>query len=114
MSLRKWAATAFVVAAAAVLYLTLKPGPGGGPFQWSDKIQHFSAYLTLSLLAGLAAPAVRRAALYAVLLALAGYGLEWVQPLVGRSYDLGDALANALGCLAGFGLALLLTRSRHA
>ena len=114
MSARKWAAAAFAAAAIGVLYFTLRPGPGGGPFQGSDKVQHFSAYLVLSLLAGLAARSRGQAALYAIALAVTGYGLEWVQLLVGRSYDLGDALANALGCLAGFLLAQLAARRRHA
>lgn len=93
---------AFGIAAAAVLYFTLKPGPGGGPFMWWDKAQHFSAYLTLSFLAGLAAKDWRRAALFAVGLAIAAYGLEIAQYYVGRSYDLYDEAANALGCLTGF------------
>lgn len=92
----------FAVAAAAVLYFTLQPGPGGGPFTWWDKLQHFAAYATLSLLAGLAAKTWRQALLYAVLLALAGYGLEFIQLYVGRSYDIADAIANAIGCAAGF------------
>lgn len=92
----------FAVAAAAVLYFTLQPGPGGGPFTWWDKLQHFTAYFTLSALAGLAARSWREALLYAVLLAAAGYLLEIVQSYVGRSYDLADAAANALGCAAGF------------
>lgn len=116
MNSRKWAVAAFAVAAAGVLYLTVKPGPGGGPFELWDKAQHFSAYVVLAFLAGLAAPDWRRAALYAVLLAFAGYGLEWVQFYVGRSYDLYDALANALGCLTGFTLnaSLGAMRRRHA
>lgn len=114
MTVRKWAAAGFIAAAIAVLYLTLLPGPGGGPFRWSDKLQHFSAYLVLAFLAALAAPSRRHAIIYAALLAVAGYALEWVQLLVGRSYDLGDALANALGCLAGLVLALLVARRRHA
>jgi len=92
----------FAVAAGVVLYYSLIPGPGGGPFTWWDKLQHFGAYATLSLLAGLTTRDWRRALLYAALLALAGYGLEIAQTYVGRSYDLADALANMLGALAGF------------
>jgi VanZ family protein len=92
----------FAIAAGAVLYFTLLPGPGGGPFTWWDKFQHFSAYAVLSLLACLAARSWREALLFAVLLAVAGYGLEIAQLYVGRSYDLADEVANALGCFAGF------------
>ncbi len=103
----------FAVAACAVVYFTLQPGPSGSVFTWWDKLQHFIAYGTLSLLAGLTAQSWRRALLYALLLALAGYALEFIQPYVGRSYDLADALANALGCIFGFGasrIVLLLIR----
>lgn len=91
----------FATAAGVVLYFTLKPGPGGGPFMWWDKAQHFAAYFTLALLAGLAARNWRQAALIALGLAAAGYGLEIAQLYVGRSYDLYDEAANALGCLGG-------------
>ena len=106
--------TAFAVAAAAVVYLSLKPGPSGTAFLWWDKAQHFTAYATLAFLAGLGASGLPRAALYAVLLALAGYGMELLQLQVGRSYDLYDKAANALGCLAGFAASALVRRiARH-
>jgi VanZ family protein len=101
---------AFAVAAAGVLYFTLKPGPSGGPFVWWDKAQHLTAYLTLAFLAGLAAKDWRQAALFAAGLAVAGYGLEIVQLYVGRSYDLVDAAANALGCATGFALSRIARR----
>ncbi len=102
----------FAVAAGVVLYFTLLPGPGGGPFTWWDKLQHFAAYFTLALLAGLAARSWREALVYAVLLALAAYLLEIAQLYVGRSYDLADELANALGCLAGFIVSRLVAGMR--
>lgn len=92
----------FAIAAGVVLYYSLIPGPGGGPFTWWDKFQHFAAYAVLSTLAGLAARSWREALLFAVLLASAGYVIEIAQLYVGRSYDLDDEAANALGCLAGF------------
>lgn len=92
----------FAVAAGAVVYFTLQPGPSGSVFTWWDKFQHFGAYATLSLLAGLTTRSWRQALLYAVLLASAGYALEFIQPYVGRSYDLADALANTLGSACGF------------
>lgn len=106
---------AFAVATAAVLYFTLLPGPGGGPFTWWDKLQHFAAYFTLATLAGLTTRVWRRALLYAVLLAVAGYALEIAQLYVGRSYDLYDAAANALGAFAGFlaSRAVLMARPRR-
>lgn len=102
----------FAVAAGAVLYFTLQPGPSGGPFTWWDKLQHFSAYAVLSLLASTAARSWREALLYAVLLAAAGYGLEIAQLYVGRSYDLADAAANATGCAAGFSISRMIAALR--
>lgn len=94
--------TLFAVTAGVVVYFTLRPGPSGDIFTWWDKLQHFAAYGALAGLAGLTTRSWRRALLYAALLTLAGYGLEIVQTWVGRSYDLADAAANAIGCLAGF------------
>ena len=105
---RTLAWTGFAVAATVVLYFTLKPGPGGGPFMWWDKAQHFSAYFALAFLAGLAARNWKQAALFALGLAVAGYGLEIAQYYVGRSYDLYDEAANALGCVAGFGASQII------
>lgn len=101
---------AFFGLAAAVVWLTLQPGPGGVAFTLWDKIQHFGAYGALAGLAGLAARNWREAALYAALLTLAGYLLEIAQTYVGRSYDLYDAAANALGCLAGFAVSQMILR----
>ena len=97
----------FAVAACVVVYFTLQPGPSGTVFTWWDKFQHFGAYATLALLAGLAARSWREGLLYAIALIAAGYGLEILQSYVGRSYDLADALANALGSLAGFAVSRL-------
>lgn len=103
-----WAA--FALAACVVVYFTLRPGPGGTVFMWRDKVQHFGAYATLAFLATLAATDLRRAVLIAVLLAVLGYALEVLQTYVGRSYDLFDAAANALGCLAGVSIGALIRR----
>jgi VanZ family protein len=104
----------FCVAAAGVLYYTLRPGPSGTAFMWRDKLQHMSAYGTLALLATLGARSQGQALLFATLLAAAGYALEIVQPYVGRSYDLLDEAANIAGCLVGFALARLLIRTWYA
>jgi VanZ family protein len=104
----------FGIAAAAVVYYTLRPGPSGTSFIWRDKLQHMSAYGTLAFLATLGARRRNQAILFAALLALAGYALEWIQPLVGRSYDLLDEAANITGCILGFALARLLVRLWNA
>ncbi len=106
--------TLFAVAAGAVLYYSLLPGPGGGPFTWWDKLQHFAAYFVLSTLACLNARSWRQALAFAIGLIVIGYLIEIAQLYVGRSYDLYDETANALGCLAGFTLSrlVLAVRSR--
>lgn len=104
----------FCAAGAVVLYLTLRPGNSGTTFLWSDKLQHASAYGTLSGLAALGASSRRQAVLFAALLAVTGYGLELIQPFVGRSYDLLDEAANIVGCIAGLFAARLLIRLWHA
>ncbi len=98
--------TAFAVTAAAVVYLTLRPGGTAPGFYMADKIQHAAAYATLAFLAGLGARSPASAAWWALGLAGAGYGLEIVQSFTGRSYDLYDAAANAAGCALGLIAAL--------
>ena len=100
MTFRRLVVLAFAIAASIVLYFSLQTGISE-PLPIWDKAQHFIAYSALAFLAGLATPDLRRAVLFAVLLALAGYAIEWAQYYVGRAYDLYDELANALGCLAG-------------
>jgi VanZ family protein len=104
----------FCAAACVVLYYTFRPGPGGTMFMWRDKFQHLGAYGTLSFLATLGAGGRRQAILIVASLALAGYVMELLQPLVGRSYDLLDEAANIAGCIVGFTLARLLIRMWHA
>jgi len=104
----------FCAAATLTLYYTLRPGPSGTMFMWRDKLQHMSAYGTMSFLATIGAGSRGRAIAIAVLLAASGYALEIIQPLVGRSYDLLDEAANITGCLVGFLLARTLIRLWHA
>ena len=86
-------------------------------FPGEDKLVHVAIY---SLFGALAARAAIRAGLgrRAMLLYLAcvAYGLfdEWYQQFTpGRSSDLLDALADAIGAGAGFALVLRYHRARH-
>jgi VanZ family protein len=86
-------------------------------FPGEDKLVHMAIY---SLFGGLAARAGVRAGLgrRAILLYLAcvAYGLfdEWYQQFTpGRSSDLLDAVADAIGAAAGFALVLRYHRARH-
>ena len=96
----------FWPALAVVLWGELTPHPPRlpGPWIW-DKLDHFTAYFGLSLLATLAW-GLRRSVAWIILGLMAGGGaLEIIQSLVGRDGEWGDFLANDLGALAGFGLA---------
>lgn len=79
----------------------------------NDKSHHLLAYAALAFPATFAG--VRRWPLVLAGLAAWGWGIEAVQPLVGRTNDLGDLTANAAGlaagALAGAALRRLLRRA---
>lgn len=92
---------------AAVLYFTLRP-PGQVVPGW-DKLQHMMSFGTLMLLAAIAYPRARLSGLTATLMGL-GAAIELIQPVVGRSDDIRDWLADAAGIL----VALLLVVTARA
>jgi VanZ family protein len=103
---RRAGAWAFWPAAAVVAWgeLTPKPPHLQGPFLW-DKLDHFTAYFGLALLASLGW-GLRRSLGWIFLGVLAmGAGLEGLQALVGRDAEWGDMLANSLGAAAGLAVA---------
>lgn len=73
------------------------------PFSGFDKVEHFLAYAALSAYAVMLLPRVRIQALVAAGLIALGIGLEFAQSALtdSRQADSADALANALGALAG-------------
>lgn len=91
----------------AIIFLSLAPRTPMGGVKVSDKLQHASAYLVMSVLvfgslsSSMSLP--RRLVIVLIACTLLGVGIELVQPATGRSADLGDAIANAggasLGCL---------------
>ena len=101
---RLWS-MAWILAVALVVAGSLLP-PSDLPAQalGNDKVMHFLGYFVL--MAGAVQLYTRRSSwvTMAVLLALMGVGLEWLQAWmhVGRTADRADALANTLGVLAGF------------
>lgn len=88
---------------AALVVLSLMPGPPMPDFEDSDKVGHFLAYF------GLAAGAVQLFGRWPSLLGaglalvLLGIGLEYAQGAftVDRVLDARDALANTIGVIAG-------------
>jgi VanZ family protein len=73
------------------------------PFSGFDKVEHFLTYAVLSAYAVMLFPRVRTQALVAAGLIALGIGLEFAQAALtdSRQADSADALANALGALAG-------------
>jgi VanZ family protein len=104
---------AFVGATLMVAVLSLLPGNDLPAVGISDKFEHIIAYAVLALLGGLAIPGAT--VLLAVGLSALGVAMEICQMVVpGRSAEIGDAVADAIGvCLSLVPLAVLrLVRRR--
>lgn len=116
---RLWTWLPLCLYAGGITWLSSRPSTAlpAQLFAGEDKLVHMAIY---SLFGALAARAALRAGLgrRALLLYLAcvAYGLfdEWYQQFTpGRSSDLVDALADAIGAGAGFVLVLRYHRGRH-
>ncbi len=70
--------------------------PEGAPLV-SDKIQHFSAYFSLGILALLSISQMGGKILLLSLTFLVSLLIEYVQPLSGRHFEGGDIVANSVG-----------------
>ena len=80
-------------------------------FAYSDKLGHFAAYGLLMFWFCQLYLARKARIAYAVLFALLGIGLEYVQGALGfRTYEVFDMYANTLGVLLGWALALITPR----
>jgi VanZ family protein len=87
---------AFVIATLMVVVLSLLPNNDLPPVGISDKFEHIIAYAVLALLGGFAFP--RAIVLLAVMLPVLGVAMEICQMAVpGRSAEIGDAVADAIG-----------------
>lgn len=80
-------------------------GVGRGSIE-IDKIIHCTAYTFISIVLVLGLP-FRLSVFGLIAVALASYGVEYLQPLNGRTGDFYDALANTSGVFLGAGLGLL-------
>ncbi|MBP6798155.1 MAG: VanZ family protein [Luteimonas sp.] len=93
---------------AALVALSLMPGPPMPDFEGSDKVGHLLAYFLLA--AGAVQLFARWSSLFGAGLALVllGIGLEYAQGAFTdyRVLDARDALANTLGVIAGLGTQL--------
>lgn len=109
MSLRTLCRLAFVLALLVVAGASLVPMAWlGFRIDGYDKPVHLAAYFALAMLAALGWPRWRVAALLG--LPLAGLALEAAQSATGRSFEWGDALANAGGIGIAVALSFVVTR----
>jgi len=93
---------------AAIVWLSLTPAPPQVDVAYGDKIGHLVAYGVLMFWF---CQLYRTRIFYAVGFILMGTGLEVIQGQLGyRSYEVADMLANSLGVLLGWGVALLLPK----
>ncbi len=99
-----WLLLVGAVAATSLMSAGDLPPP---PFDGVDKVEHFLAYLVLSAWAVMLFAQRRAQAVAAAALIGLGVGLEFAQGAftATRQADSADALANALGVLAGLMLA---------
>ena len=89
----------------SIVVLSVMPSPPSVDFESSDKVGHLLAYATLMGWFALLYPA-RRPRLAVSFVSL-GVLLECVQGALGyRSLEFADMLANSLGVLLGWGVAL--------
>ena len=103
MTPRRWRVLA-VVSIVAVLAGSLAPGStAGGLPAGADKLLHAVGYAVVAVsLAGARRAETARTLVSVVLAAaLLGVGIEVVQPAVGRTASVLDAVANLLGATAG-------------
>jgi len=110
---RPWARRA-VGLAVVVLAASLVPASGGGSLPPNaDKLLHLAGYAAVAFAAAMALDDDTDRALVGVALAVTafGAGVEVVQPTVGRTASVLDALANAAGAALGV-LATRVSRSR--
>lgn len=88
----------FWLAVVITLYFTLRPIVVTTIV--TDKTQHFATFAALAVLAALAHPRARLLPLGAALAGL-GAAIELIQPIVGRSDDVYDWIADTLGVVLG-------------
>ena len=102
------------VLVAIIWWLSLTPQPPHVDFESSDKVGHFLAYggVMFWFCALYRNPRVRLA--YAIGLIAMGIAIEYIQRWTGyRSFEVYDMVADALGVLLGWAVALGVLRRRR-
>jgi VanZ family protein len=87
--------------AAAIVWLSLTPSPPQVDVGYGDKLGHFGAYGLLMFWFALLYASWPLRARYMLGFIAMGVGLEFLQGMLGRVFDVHDMLANATGVLLG-------------
>jgi VanZ family protein len=96
---------------AAIVWLSVTPTPPSTGIEQGDKLQHLAAYGTLMLWFALLYKNSRTRLAYAAGFIALGIGLEFVQGALGyRTFDVHDMVANGIGVVLGWALALAVPR----
>lgn len=105
-----WVLAVIAIIAASLLPENSAPIRAIGALQINDKLEHTTAYAVLALLPELHE---RRKIVLASAVAAAALGvaLEFLQPLTGRDFEIGDMIADAAGVCAGLWLGFRLRRT---
>ena len=95
----------------AILWLSLTPQPPQVDFEHSDKVGHFIAYGGLMLWFCQLYRASRARIICAAAFIAMGVAIEFMQGWTGyRSFEVYDMVADALGVILGWAVALLVFR----
>ena len=101
----------FIILIIAITVLSLLPPKSGLELGKSDKINHFLAYVILSLNFGFISSKIRSYFIGIPILIAYGILIEFFQGLVpGRDPSFYDALANSAGVFSGFFIFCLFSR----
>ena len=93
----------------AILWLSLTPQPPQVDFEHSDKVGHFLAYGGLMFWFCQLYRASRTRLAYALAFIAMGVAIEFVQGWSGyRSFEVNDMVADGIGVLLGWAVALAL------
>lgn len=92
----------FILVASTIPPLSLGSGKLSLGFEHVDKIGHFLAYFTLSMLFCLIEPARYKQVMFVLCAIAVGVGLEYVQARIpGRDKSVADAITNTAGLCCG-------------
>ena len=97
-----------------IWWLSLTPQPPHIDFEQSDKVGHFLAYGGTMFWFCLVYRSPRTRLMYAIAFIAMGIGIEYVQRWTGyRNFEVYDMVADALGVLLGWAVALAVPQLRR-